>query len=363
MRLTADWASGLRMVGLKLAISLSMALGMSLASNLSAAADWQVPRTASGHPDLQGIWSNATQTPLERPTALGNQRFYTTEDALAREQRAQLAEERANSPSDPNRSPPTDGNTAAGYNAFWLDRGTNIARIDGEYRTSMIISPENGRIPWLPESERQPNQLARWLAQPGVAPFDGPELQSIGERCLLFFDFRTSNSSAGPPMMPIIYNNNYQIVQTEDYVVILAEMMHDARIIRIDDEHQPASIRKWMGDSVGHWQGDTLVVVTRNFHPQQSHYGASPDLVVTEHFTRTAEDQIDYRFTMDDPAVYSAPWTAEMPLRARPAEEKIYEYACHEGNYALMGILAGARRQEQDAQEAQERAENRVEER
>ncbi len=318
-----------------------------LSINTVQAADWSVPRTPDGKPDLQGIWSNATQTPLIRPADLGEKRFFTEEEALEREQRARLSEQRADNPSDPNRPPPTDGNTAAAYNTFWLDRGTNVALIDGEYRTSMIIDPPNGQIPRregpVPQTLRE-----QWLSQQGVGEFDAPELMSIGDRCLLFWDFRTSNSSAGPPMMPIIYNNNYQIVQTPDYVMILAEMMHDARIIRIDDEHQPEVMRKWMGDSVGRWEGDSLVVTTRNMHPQQSHYNFTRDVVITERFTRSSEAQIDYRFTINDPAVYTATWTAEMPLRARPAGEKIYEFACHEGNYALRGILAGARVQEQE---------------
>lgn len=313
-------------------------------------AAWQVPRTPDGRPDLQGIWSNGTQMPLQRPPQLGEQRAYSAEEAAAREARATLSEQRNNSPSDPNRTAPSDGNLAAAYNTFWLDRGNATALINGEYRTSMIIDPPDGQIPWLAEQERNPNQLARWLAASGVGAFDGPELQTIGERCLLFFDFRTSNSSAGPPMMPIAYNNNYQIVQTPGYVLIIAEMVHDARIVRIEAQHGPAVHRKWMGDSIGHWEGDTLVVTTRHLHPQQSHYGSSEGIVVTERFTRESQNQIVYQFTMDDPSVYRQTWTAEMALRARPAQERIYEYACHEGNYALQGILSGARVQERDAQ-------------
>lgn len=329
-----------------LAVFLMTQQGLAADSN----ATWQVPRTPDGRPDLQGIWSNATQMPLQRPEQLGEKRAYTEEEAAAREARVEAAEKRNNSPSDPNRSAPSDGNVAAAYNTFWLDRGNATARINGELRTSMIIDPPDGRIPWLPEPERIPNQLGRWLDIDGVGAFDGPELQTIGERCLLFFDFRTSNSSAGPPMMPIAYNNNYQIVQTPGYVLIMAEMVHDARIIPIDAEHGPAIHRKWMGDSVGHWEGDSLVVETRHLHPQQSHYGSSDGVVITERFTRESQDQIVYQFTMDDPAVYRQKWTAEMALRARPTDERIYEYACHEGNYALQGILSGARVQERTSQ-------------
>lgn len=319
-----------------------------LLGSLPLAADnWELPRTPDGHPDLQGYWTNITQTPLERPEHFGERRAMSEEEARELEARAQAVEERGHAPSDPDRPPPTDGNTAAGYNLFWLDRGTQVARIDGEYRTSMIIDPPDGRIPYV--EDPPPNQLQRWRSEADA--FAGPELATIGERCLLFWDFRTSNSSAGPPMMPIIYNANYQIVQTAEYVMILSEMMHDARIIRLDDEHQPSNLYKWMGDSVGRWEGDTLVVETRNFHPQQSHYGSSPDLQVTEYFTRVAEDRINYRYTMEDPVVFSQPWTAELPMQALPEGTRIYEYACHEGNYALPGILAGARQQEADARE------------
>lgn len=311
-------------------------------------ADWSLSFTPDGQPDLQGIWSNATQTRLERAAELGEKRAYTAAEAAAIEARAQRGLARSLGPSDADRAPPTDGNVANAYNSFWLDRGTNVALIDGEYRTSMIIEPANGRIPWLPEEQRQLTQLDVWLAQPGVGAFDGPELQTIGERCLLFWDFRTSNSSAGPPMMPIIYNNNYQIVQTPGYVMIYAEMMHDVRIVRLEGEHRPPHMVQWMGDSVGRWEGDTLIVTTKNMHPQQSHYGSSAELTVTETFRRTGENDMVYGFTMDDPNVYREPWTAQMQWRQRPAGEKIYEYACHEGNYALTGILAGARVQERD---------------
>ncbi|MGM0633074.1 MAG: hypothetical protein ACQETO_07850 [Pseudomonadota bacterium] len=315
-----------------------------------AADDDALPRTAWGHPDLQGIWSNATQTPLERPASYGEQRAMSEAEAMDREAVASRRQEQSNQPSDPDRPPPQDGNTAAAYNSFWLDRGVNVAHIDGEYRTSMIIEPEDGQIPY--RDDRPLPLLHQWRGD-NPDEFAGPEQATIGERCLLFYDFRTSNSSVGPPMMPMIYNNLYQIVQTPDYVVIMAEMMHDARIIRLDDEHQPDAIHQWMGDSVGHWEGDTLVIETRNLHPQQSHFGSSSDLVVTEELTRVSEEQINYRFTMRDPDVYTQPWTAEMPFRTRP-DERIYEYACHEGNYALPGILAGARREQQDTAAAEQ---------
>lgn len=306
-----------------------------------------LPRTPDGKPDLQGIWTNTTQTPLQRPERFGDQQTLSAEEAGRMVQSAQDREQRSNAPSDPDRAPPTDGNTAAAYNTFWLDRGSQVTHIDGEYRTSMIIDPPNGQIPFRAAAPEQ-NLMEHWRDLHGDDAFLGPEMATIGERCLLFYDFRTSNSSAGPPMMPIIYNNNYRIVQTSEYVVIMAEMINDARIIRLDSVHQPPAVYRWMGDSVGHWDDDTLVVTTRNMHPQQSHYGSGPGLEVTERLRMVSPGEIVYSFTMNDPVAYTQPWTAEMVLYTRPAGERIYEYACHEGNYALPGILAGKRHQERD---------------
>ena len=328
-------------------ISLIM-MTLCLLSSLAAAQQSttvELPRTPDGKPDLQGIWTNATQTTLERPARFGDRRFMTAEEAQQMQQDAQGREVASDAPSDPNRAPPSDGNTAAAYNTFWLDRGTHVTQIDGEYRTSMIIDPPDGKIPFRTDAPEQ-NFMEALRDIHGAEAFLGPEMTTIGERCLLFYDFRTSNSSAGPPMMPIIYNNNYQIVQTDAHVVIMAEMMHDARILRLNSEHLPPEVYKWMGDSVAEWQGDTLVVHTRNMHPQQSHYGSGTGLQVTESFRMVSNDEIVYRFTMNDAVAYTQPWTAEMVLYRRPPADRIYEFACHEGNYALPGILAGARRLE-----------------
>ncbi|MDO9520352.1 MAG: hypothetical protein Q7L19_09085 [Pseudohongiella sp.] len=305
-----------------------------------------IPRTTDGKPDLQGIWSNGTQTPLERPARFADRRFMSEEEALAMQQDAQRREIAADAPSDPDRPPPSDGNTAAAYNTFWLDRGIQVVEIDGEYRTSMIIDPPDGRIPFRDGAPEQ-NFMEQLRDIHGADAFLGPEMATIGERCLLFYDFRTSNSSVGPPMMPMIYNNNYQIVQNTDYVAMSAEMMHDTRIFRIGSAHQAAEIHKWMGDSVAHWEDDTLVISTRNMHLQQSHFGSGPGLTVTERLRMVSADKIVYSFTMHDEVAYTQPWTAEMVFHRRPSEERIYEFACHEGNYALPGILAGARRLEQ----------------
>jgi hypothetical protein len=300
---------------------------------------YRVPRLADGKPDLQGVWTNQTATPMERATELGERRAFTAAEAAAIGKAAVDAVEADALPSDPNKkieaasSLPPIGN----YNLFWTDRGMSVAMIDGEARTSMIIEPSNGRIPPLTRAA-----LDRMTSTKIGRSNDGPEGRQLGERCLLSFGY-----ASGPPMLPVMYNSYYQIVQSPGYVVILVEMVHDARIIRIDDEHVPGSIRKWMGDSVGHWEGDTLVVETRNFRAEQNFRGSSEQAVITERFTRVAADQIVYRFTIDDPGTFTAKITGELPFT--PANGNIYEYACHEGNYALPGILSGAREEEKAA--------------
>lgn len=322
----------------KLAICLGIMLGVSC-SALSAQ-EWEMPRTADGKPNLQGIWTNASQTPLQRSRDLGTKGFFTADEAADQESvwRNTIAQRSADS--DPDRAPPTDGNTDLGYNNFWVDRGTNVIELGGEYRTSIIVEPDNGRIPTV-EGFRSNSLIAEFRNQPGVENYDSYELRPLGERCLLSF-----GSSSGPPMLPVMYNNNYQIVQTSDHVMILVEMVHDARIIPLDKDHHSTDFKKWMGDSVGYWDEDTLVVKTRNFHPLQSFRGSSDQTVVTEYFELIEEDKIKYRFTVEDPASYTRPWSGEVAMNRRPTAEPIYEYACHEGNYAFNGILAGARRLE-----------------
>lgn len=322
---------------------------LGLASMLMIVADasaqaWDMPRTADGKPDLQGIWTNATQTPLQRPEEFGLQGFLTAAEAADQEQGWRDRIERYSTPSDPARAAPTDRNTQAGYNGFWIDRGTNAIQINGEYRTSIVVDPANGRIPYL-EGDRPTNDLrAQWRAMPGVAPYDAPELRPLGERCLLAF-----GSSSGPPMLPVMYNNNYQIVQTEDYLLIMVEMVHDARIIPLNQDPHATDLQKWMGDSVGHWEGDTLVVETKNFNRLQSYRGSSDQLTVTERFELIAQDKIKYSFTMEDPLSYQRSWTGEIAMNRRPDNEPMYEYACHEGNYAFAGIMGGARELERQA--------------
>jgi hypothetical protein len=306
----------------------------------AAAGDYKVPRLPDGAPDLQGVWTNATATPVERSPELGTRRAFSDEEAAAIGRAAVAAVEADSRPSDPDKkieaiaSLPPVGN----YNLFWTDRGMSVATINGEHRTSMIIEPEDGRIPALTPAAQQRVAATRI----GRGSNDGPEGRALGERCLLSF-----GSASGPPMLPVMYNSYYQIVQSPGYVMILVEMVHDARIIRIGGRHDTPSLRKWMGDSVGHWEGDTLVVETTNFRPEQSFRGSTPGMVVTERFTRVAKDQIVYRFTVDDPQTFTSKFTGELPFAA--VDANIYEYACHEGNYALPGILSGEREAEKAA--------------
>jgi len=311
-------------------------------ASASLAQDWEVPRTASGKPDFQGVWTNKTLTPLTRRAEFGDQAALSEEQVSRIEGSNQVFLDAEYAASNPDRGAGAgaqagdDGDTNDGYNEFWKDVGTDIQMINGEYRSSIIIDPPNGQIPYAGDPRalfrRDPN---------APSPSDGPEGRPLAERCLLAF-----GSHSGPPMLPVMYNNNYQFVQTDDYIMILAEMAHDARIIRLNDEEHMLDMNKWMGDSVGHWDGDILVVETQAFNAQQSFRGASENLKVTERFSPYDEGQILYSFTVEDPTVFSQPFTGELMLNARPSHESMYEYACHEGNYALAGILAGARRLE-----------------
>jgi len=244
-----------------------------------------------------------------------------------------------------------------GYNTFWLDAGSSYTIVNGERRTSLVIDPPDGRVPALTPAARQrllsrlarPTSDATESRDPGLEPpgsYDDPERRPLGERCLLGF-----GSTSGPPALPnYFYNNLHQIVQTPDAVMILTEMVHDARIVRMNASHLPNTLRKWMGDSVGRWEGDTLVVDTTNFNEQTRFRGSSEDLHVVERFTRVGEKTLLYRFTIDDPSTWTRSWTGEYTWPA--TDEHIYEYACQEANYALGDILRGARLREREANEA-----------
>jgi hypothetical protein len=309
----------------------------------TSAKTWSPPRTRDGHPDLQGIWNAATITPLERPAVFAGKLVVSEAEAAA------YAKEFLATSNLDRRDGGAEADRSRAYPNYFTDRGTQLARVDNTIRTSLIIDPPDGRVPPLtPDAQKRDDTRGGLAARPDVGEatrageranaYDDPERRPLAERCLLAF-----GSASGPPMLPVLYNNFKQIVQTPDSVMILVEMVHDARIIRIGGEHLPQHIRKWMGDSVGHWDGDTLVVDTTNFTDKTRFRGSDEHLHVIEHFTRVDANTILYRFTIDDPTTFTKTWTAEYPLVAAGPEDHIYEYACHEGNYALGGILRGAR--------------------
>ena len=313
---------------------------------------YHAPKNAWGQPDLQGTYTTATITPLTRAAKFGTRNVLTKEeaDALEAATRAQVA--RADAPTPPgtkvtdlkNADCGPDGISGfnCGYNQGWKDPGTTLIDFNGEKRASIITSPANGQLP--PRVGGGDPQAARARAM--RTRTDNPEGFSLGERCLLSF-----GSSAGPPMLPLMYNNTYQIVQSKDEVAIDVEMVHDVRHIRLNAQHGPSNVKLWMGDSIGHWEGDTLVVETINMRPEQGLRGASPNQKVIERFTRIAPNKLKYAFTVEDPTVYSAPFSGEVAMNATKGQ--VYEYACHEGNYALTGMLAGARAEEKAAKSAQ----------
>ena len=286
----------------------------------------KAPRTIEGRPDLQGVWTFSTITPLERPAEFAGREFITDAEAQAYEQRIA---ERTNRD---NRESSAEADVSSAYNEFWWDRGVHAARVRGKVRTSLIVDPPDGRLPPL-TAEAQARAAARAEARQ-AHPADGPEDRSLGERCLLF--------NAGPPMLSGPYNNFVQILQTRDHVVIHNEMIHDARVIPLDGRpHLPASVRLLQGDPRGRWDGDTLVVESTNFSDKTNVRGSGPGLRLTERFTRDGASTLLYEFTVEDPGSFTRPWTAILPMTRSDAQ--LYEYACHEGNYAMSGILRGAR--------------------
>jgi hypothetical protein len=292
---------------------------------------WTSPRTAWGDPDLQGIWDFRTLTPLERPREFAGKEFLTEEEAAELErQAAQRPDGRP--PGDPREAPSV-------HPPFWLDYGKNVI---GTRRTSLLVDPPDGRVPAL-TPEAQKRAAARAEARRGRGPADSWEDRSLFERCI------TRGLPAG--MLPAGYNNNVQIFQSPGYAVILLEMIHDARIVPLDGRpHLQQNIRQWLGDSRGRWEGDTLVVETTNFSDKTNFRGSGANLHLVERFTRVDGGTIDYQFTASDPTTWARPWTVAFPLTK--SDGPIYEYACHEGNYGLAGILRGARSEERAAEEA-----------
>ena len=309
-------------------------------------------------PDFSGIWSNASRTSLSRPR--NTELIVSAEQAQAIVENLSIAGiSRENIESGPSIDPDTGAPPAGaadfglrGYNLFWTDPGSTLARVKGEYRTSYIIEPSDGSIPFL-ESPKydlgRPQFGARYLT--GVADASGPEAIPIAERCLIGF-----GNTAGPGMMGTLYNSSYQFVQTDDYLMIMVEMVHDARIIPLFesakealDNHRAPVLNQWLGDSVGWFEGSTLIVETKNINRlqmSQSSVPISPNGRILEKFTRSSNEEIIYQFTVEDTNLYKQPWTAELSFY--PLEGRIYEYACHEGNYSMPGILAGARRAERE---------------
>jgi hypothetical protein len=318
------------------------------------------PRMPDGHPDLQGTYDLATLTPLERTP--GQNAILTKEDAAKLEKAAaDRSAEGDKSIKGDRPAPPKggDGSSGAagnvgGYNTGWLDPGSSYTVVDGQKRSSIVIDPPNGRVPAVkPEARRRalalvarPTSDTQETNDPALEPggaYDDPERRPLGERCLLGF-----GSTSGPPALPdYFYNNLHQIVQTRDSVMILTEMVHDARVVRMNSQHLPKTIRKWLGDSIGHWEGDTLVVDTTNFTDKTRFRGSTENLHVVERFTRVDAKTLLYRFTIDDPETWEKPWTGEYAWPA--TDSHIYEYACHESNYALTDILHGARVREEEA--------------
>ena len=336
-----------------------------------------IPRTPSGKPDFSGNYNAATLTPLVRPAALGDRLTLSDEEAAAIAKRKADLYAADQAPSDPDRDAPPVGGArifdpglevasggSGGYNAFYMDPGEGAFKIDGKWRTSILVDPPSGQFPPMTEEARARSAGAAralrantetgyaWWIEDESGPYDDMEQRPHAERCLLGF-----GSTAGPPMLPTLYNSMKTIVQTDDHVVILVEMQHDARVFRIDDEHVPGEIKTWLGDSVAHWDGDTLVVETTNQRNRFRQFGAAvsdapENMKVVERFSYLDANTLLYRFTVTDPSSWTGSFTGEYVWPA--SNDRLYEYACHEGNYALGNIMRGARLLEADAMTAKQ---------
>jgi len=318
-----------------LTAALAMLTATSLVGQTGRSKTQAIPRSPDGHPDLQGIWTNATLTQLERPDDLASKSTLSEQEAIDYAKRFLPANDRRDGGDTANRD--------RGYNALFIDKGTDLAIVDGMRRTSLIIDPPNGKIPPLTEEGKK-----------RAAQFKGETRPPLALRRASIPRFRTAHrqndalgfgSTSGPPMLPVAYNNTYQIATAPGVVMILVEMVHDVRIIHMDGRpHLPSSVRQWLGDSIGHWEGDMLVVETTNFTNRTTFRGSGPNLRVTERFMPVGVGTILYRATIDDPEMFTKPWTVEYPFLA--TRGTIFEYACHEGNYAMPSILGGARRED-----------------
>ncbi len=332
-------------------------LALLAAATSATFAESDIQRRSDGKPDLSGTYDIASLTPMQRSQEIGERRFLTAQEAAAIARMKEEYYQSDNAPSDPDRGAPEQGGTTVydprltgaaggtgGYNAFWLDPGSHAFTIDGKHPSSIIIDPPNGRLPERTEAGKARVAAARpytfkntgtaWWLNNEAGPYDDPESIALGERCLI-------SRGAVVPATPSLYNNYKSIVHTDDYVLINIEWMHDVRIIHLNKEHDPSLPPKWTGHSVGHWEGDTLVVDTRNFVSKRGDVFVWPEgFRVVERFSRTDANTLLYNFTVHNPE-YTAPYTGELPWPA--SKERLYEYACHEGNYSMGGILRGAR--------------------
>jgi hypothetical protein len=308
-----------------------------------AAKKWTAPRTPDGQPDLQGYWTNSTYIPLERPNNVTKELYTDEEFAVAVKNAAAREAEQTD--------PGTIADVHYDFTQFGLDRSQSA--FVKNLRTSMIIDPPNGKLPPLTaEGQKRAAERAAERKRMG-ATTDAVQNMPLGTQCLIM-------AGSGPPMMPAGYNSNYQIVQGAGYAMILVEMIHDARIIPLDARPPlPENVRQWMGAPRGHWEGDTLVIETTNLNGKNPFRGSSEHMRVTERLTRVSPDTILYRFTVEDPATWTAPFTAEVPMTRTVGP--IFEHACHEGNYGVMNTLAGARLEEKKAAESAAKKTSRVE--
>jgi hypothetical protein len=315
---------------------------------VAAQSTYKAPRTVDGQPDLQGVWDFRTVTPLERPAEFAGKEYLTPQEAAAFEKKMVESND-----ADTNRSTDARRNVngtaetqdvALAYNNFWWDRGTKAV---GNMRTSLITEPRDGKIP---AQTAEAMKKAAVTLQITSRPAEGPEDRPLSERCI-------TRSNTGPPMVPSGYNNNFQIVQSKDSVAILVEQIHDVRVVQLNaPAHLSQDVRQWLGDSRGHFEGDTLVVESTNFMDQTDFRNADRNLHVVERFTRIAPDTMKYEFTVSDPTVWTAPFSAE--IIAPRLDGVIYEYACHEGNYGMEGTLNGARYLEKVAADAAKKGSN-----
>ena len=321
------------MSGLALTITLIVMTPVRVAAQAAKGAStgksWTQPRTPDGKPDLQGVWNSSILTPFERPKEFAGKEFFTRQEA------EEFSKAELYRVDGDRRDGGDNDDVGRAYNEFWRDRG----KLTPDLRTSMIVDPPDGRVPAL-TPQAQKIVAARRAANRGHE-FDGPENRSLAERCIQV-------RNAGPPMIPTNYNSNYEIVQSPGYVALLSEQIHDVRVIPTDRRpHLPANVRLISGDSVGHWEGETLVVETTNFTDRTAFQESGEHMKLIEHFTRTGAGTLMYEFTVDDPESFTKPWTARYPMAK--TNDMIFEYACHEGNYGLEGSLAGARAEERAA--------------